>query len=110
MFRTARNLWRLVVIARVLARHDALEPLADTAPWLVRPLRWMVRPKTDGRRLGQRLADAAVALGPGFIKLGQAMSTRADLIGAEVAEDLAMLRDRLPPFPAAEARQVIIDE
>jgi ubiquinone biosynthesis protein len=110
MFRTPRNLWRLVVIARVLARHDALEPLADTAPWLVRPLRRLVRPKADGRRLGQRLADAAVALGPGFIKLGQAMSTRADLIGAEVAEDLAMLRDRLPPFPAEEARRVIIDE
>ncbi|MEE1543196.1 MAG: AarF/UbiB family protein, partial [Alphaproteobacteria bacterium] len=110
MFRAARNLWRLVVIARVLARHDALEPLADTAPWLVRPLRQLVKPETDGRRLGQRLADAAVALGPAFIKLGQAMSTRADLIGAEVAEDLAMLRDRLPPFPANEARTVLADE
>ncbi|MDP7540303.1 MAG: AarF/UbiB family protein, partial [Alphaproteobacteria bacterium] len=99
-----------MVIARVLARHDALEPLADTAPWLVRPLRRLVKPKTDSRRLGQRLADAAVALGPAFIKLGQAMSTRADLIGAEVAEDLAMLRDRLPPFPADEARTVLADE
>jgi ubiquinone biosynthesis protein len=110
MFRAARNLRRLVVIARVLARHDALEPLADTAPWLVRPLRRLVKPETDSRRLGQRLADAAVALGPAFIKLGQAMSTRADLIGAEVAEDLAMLRDRLPPFPADEARTVLADE
>ena len=51
-----------------------------------------------------------MALGPGFIKLGQALSTRADLIGAEVAEDLAMLRDRLPPFPAAEARAVVTRE
>jgi ubiquinone biosynthesis protein len=46
-------------------------------------------------------------MGPSFIKLGQALSTRADLIGEEVATDLAELQDRLPPFPAAQARAAI---
>lgn len=112
MIRSLRNLWRLLVIARILARHDALEPLETLgiAPWLVRPMRWFADRRSGNLRLGQRLAEAAVALGPGFIKLGQALSTRADLIGTEVAEDLAMLRDRLPPFPTAEARAVIEQE
>ena len=46
-------------------------------------------------------------MGPSFIKLGQALATRADLIGEEMAADLAELQDRLPPFPAAEARAAI---
>ena len=112
MIRACRNLWRLFVIARTLARHDALQPLEHlgVAPWLVRPLRHFSRAETSGLRIGQRLAQAAVALGPGFIKFGQALSTRADLIGAEAAEDLAMLRDRLPAFPTAEARAMVAAE
>lgn len=112
MIRGCRNLWRLFVIARTLARHDALEPLAHlgVAPWLVRPLRTLSRGASGGLRIGQRLAQAAVELGPGFIKFGQALSTRADLIGADAAEDLAMLRDRLPAFPVTEARAVIARE
>jgi ubiquinone biosynthesis protein len=112
MLRGIRNLWRLLAIARVLARYDALEPLETLglAPWLVRPLRRLARRQAAGQRIGERLAQAAVALGPGFIKLGQALSTRADLIGTETAEDLAMLRDRLPPFPAEAARALIVRE
>ena len=112
MIRTARNLSRLAAIAVTLARHDALAPLEalGVAPWLVWLVRRLARRAAREARIGQRLAGAAVALGPGFIKLGQALSTRADLLGTEVAEDLAMLRDRLPPFPAAEARAVIARE
>jgi ubiquinone biosynthesis protein len=46
-------------------------------------------------------------MGPAFIKLGQILATRADLLGEEIAEDLARLQDRLPPFPGAEARALI---
>ncbi len=46
-------------------------------------------------------------MGPSFIKLGQLLSTRADLLGDELAADLASLQDRLPPFPGAQARAAI---
>ena len=113
MLRTARNLLRLVVIARTLAHHDALFPLAwlPATGGLVLLARLLnlfrVDPRVRGRRPGERLALALEALGPSFIKAGQALSTRSDLVGEEVAEDLASLQDRLPPFPTAEARALV---
>src|SRR5262249_50409096 len=61
----------------------------------------------QGLRPGQRLAAALTELGPTFIKFGQALSTRADLLSEGVAADLSELQDRLPPFPGAEARATI---
>ena len=58
-------------------------------------------------RPGQRLAAALRDLGPSFIKLGQILSTRSDLVGEAIAADLAELQDKLPPFPAEEARRII---
>jgi ubiquinone biosynthesis protein len=58
-------------------------------------------------RPGQRLAAAFEQLGPSFIKLGQLLSTRADLLGEELTLDLASLQDRLPPFPSSAARALI---
>jgi len=58
-------------------------------------------------RRGQRLVAALEALGPAFIKFGQTMSTRPDLVGDEFAADLAQLRDRLAPFPGEAAIEVI---
>jgi ubiquinone biosynthesis protein len=58
-------------------------------------------------RPGQRLAAAFEELGPSFIKLGQLLSTRADLLGEDLTLDLASLQDRLPPFPGNEARALI---
>ena len=66
--------------------------------------------KKPHKRKGERLAAAIERLGPTFIKLGQALSTRSDLIGEEIASDLAGLRDKLPPFPTATARQIIEEE
>ena len=112
--RVPRHLLRLGEIGLTLARHDALFPL-DTvagAAAFARILR-LVRRRDRSRpalRPGQRLAEALQALGPSFIKLGQALSLRADLIGDEVASDLAMLQDRLPPFPGDEAKAVIESE
>ena len=115
MLRTLRNLRRLFSIARTLARYDALFPLdrLDFAP----PLRACVRlflpgaePGLAEKRPGERLALALHALGPSFIKLGQALSVRADLVGEDIAEDLSTLQDRLPPFPGAAARLAIETE
>ena len=64
-------------------------------------------PSSGALRPGQRLALALTELGTTFIKFGQALSTRADLLGEQVAADLAGLQDRLPPFPAAAARAAI---
>ncbi|MGE5476121.1 MAG: 2-polyprenylphenol 6-hydroxylase [Bacteroidales bacterium] len=110
MIRSLRNLNRLWTIARVLARHDALDavdlPLAQLGAKVLR----LGRSPTHCGRPGQRLAAALVELGPTFIKLGQALSTRADLLGDEMAADLSELQDRLAPFPALEARRIIEDE
>jgi ubiquinone biosynthesis protein len=58
-------------------------------------------------RPGQRLAAAFNELGPSFVKLGQLLSTRADLLGEELTVDLASLQDRLPPFPGVQARALV---
>jgi ubiquinone biosynthesis protein len=84
-----RHAYRLCVILLILLRHDV----------------FCVRKK--GLRKGERLAKALERLGPTFIKLGQAISTRSDIIGDDVADDLAMLRDKLPPFPAHVARGIV---
>lgn len=108
MIRAIRSLWRLLTIARVLARYDALFLLRKVRP--ARPVLGLVKivsRKDPTRRPGQRLALALQALGPTFIKFGQALSTRPDLVGEDVARDLAELRDRLPPFPFDEVRRII---
>src|SRR5579872_3967525 len=58
-------------------------------------------------KAGERLARALERLGPAYIKLGQMLATRPDIVGAEVAGALEHLQDRLPPFPDAAARAVI---
>src|SRR5690349_1019780 len=58
-------------------------------------------------RPGERLAAALTEMGPSFIKLGQLLATRADLLGEAVAEDLALLQDKLPAFARDEAVALI---
>ena len=67
---------------------------------LLRGVRIVQRRRMSAARPGERLAAAFNELGPSFIKLGQMLSTRADLLGDEITADLAPLQDRLPPFPA----------
>jgi len=109
MLESLRHLARLLSIARTLARHDALFPLeeAGLAPGILFLARVLARPKRSEARPGQRLVAALPELGPSFIKLGQALSVRSDLLGERMADDLSALQDRLPPFPAREARATI---
>ena len=61
-----------------------------------------------GLRPGHRLARALAELGPTFIKFGQALSTRADLLGEQEAADLSQLQDRLPPFPFEQSKATVV--
>lgn len=77
----------------------------------VRLLRWAVRVTLFWRRLdrprGERLRLALESLGPIFVKFGQMLSTRRDLIPADIADELARLQDRVPPIPSVEAEAVL---
>jgi len=111
MLTAAVNLLRLLLIARALARHDALFPLEQlgVAPGIMSLVRLISRRSAPGRP-GERLAAACTELGPTFIKVGQALSVRSDLVGEEIAADLSALQDQLPPFPSEQARAIIEDE
>ena len=107
-----RVLARLVQIQRVLVRHGLDEFVRETH--LYRPLRfvfllspwtWFERRKGNSR--AERLRLALEELGPIFIKFGQALSTRRDLLPPDIAVELAKLQDRVPPFDGALAKHII---
>lgn len=105
---------RMVGAGWTLVRNDALLPRELDAfyPPPVRVLADTLRLFATRRygRPGERLARAFEALGPVAIKLGQLLSTRADIFGRTFAEDLGHLKDKLPPFPTPQARAQIRDE
>jgi ubiquinone biosynthesis protein len=102
---------RLLRIAATLVRYR-LDDLVDAAHLfrplkLVRPL--LPRPRADMAQLsrGARLRLALIELGPIFVKFGQILSTRRDLLPADIADELAVLQDQVPPFPGAQARAAV---
>ena len=113
MVGSVKNIIRLLKVARTLARHDALFGLEElaVAPAVISLSRFLAKGAADrdsrDQRPGQRLARALNEAGPSFIKLGQALATRSDLLGDELSADLSDLQDKLPPFPAAQARAII---
>jgi ubiquinone biosynthesis protein len=101
---------RLVRIQRVLLRHRLDELVRATH--LYRPLRlalllspgvWCARPRAGTR--GENLRRALIELGPIFVKFGQAVSTRRDLLPPDIADELVKLQDRVPPFAGSVAKQ-----
>ena len=95
------HLWRLLVWGRRLARHGALRPFeGPKLPLPVRLVAMLARLGTGAPRTPD-FAAGLTAVGPAAIKLGQALSTRPDLIGAVAAADLARLQDQVPPLPFA---------
>ena len=103
-----RNLVRLLQINRVQVNHG----LADIvhAPHLFPPLRLisLLSPPSWGAKKqgprGERIRLALQELGPIFVKFGQALSTRRDLLPLDIADELAMLQDRVPSFPSSVAK------
>jgi ubiquinone biosynthesis protein len=107
-----RVLRRLIEIQRVLVRHRLDDFVAATH--LYRPLRFVyfISPWTWFQRRSQltraqRLRLALEELGPIFVKFGQALSKRRDLLPADIADELARLQDKVPPFPGETARAII---
>jgi len=107
-----RVIGRLLQIQRVLVRHGLDEIILATH--LFRPLRfafylspatWFERRKGGTR--GERIRLALEELGPIFVKFGQALSTRRDLLPSDIADELEKLQDRVPPFPGSEARAIV---
>jgi ubiquinone biosynthesis protein len=104
-----RHFGRLVFIVVTVLRFGLDEVALSAFPQ--RWVRALVRLVTIGRRLDTpravRLRQGLERLGPMFVKFGQLLSTRRDLIPLQVADELAALQDRVPPFPAAAARAIV---
>jgi ubiquinone biosynthesis protein len=102
------HLVRLARVGFVLAREGALG-LVDAAmiPPPVLPFLRLGRLIERRNVTGSRIAAAFTRLGPSYIKFGQFLATRPDIVGIAVARELETLQDRLPPFPRADAVKVI---
>ncbi|PWV64856.1 ubiquinone biosynthesis regulatory protein kinase UbiB [Plasticicumulans acidivorans] len=112
MFRPAQAL-RLLYINRILVRHGLDDIILATH--LFRPIgfvrhllpwHWLRKPD-DGRSRGERIRSALEDLGPIFVKFGQMLSTRRDLLPDDIAQELARLQDRVPPFPPEQSQAII---
>ena len=108
MTTSVTHLWRLLKWGRTLARHGALRGIEED-PLTPPQVRRLARLARFGARIPPTpdYAAALVAIGPAAIKLGQALSTRPDLVGERAAENLSQLQDDLPPAPFAAIKQTI---
>jgi ubiquinone biosynthesis protein len=115
--RGPHNIWRLIrtgatfertgAMGEVLAALEAPPRLRLIARVMGWPFKWL------GYRGDPELPPitrAITALGPAYIKFGQVMSTRPDVVGVQMANQLRMLQDSLPPFPTSVARATIAEE
>lgn len=110
--RLLQQLIRLFNVNRVLIKHGLDEVLLHIP--LFRPLRfiyyaspWNWKKKTHQAPIGERLRLCLEDLGPIYIKFGQMLSTRNDLVHPDIAKELSKLQDKVPPFPTETAHQII---
>ena len=104
-----RTIFRMLAIQRVLVKYGLDDVIKETH--LFRPLRFLYylapRRRDSSAPLGERIRLALEELGPIFVKFGQAISTRRDLLPPDIADELAKLQDAVPPFPAEQAIAII---
>ena len=103
---------RLMRVAWTLARFDVLLPeeYYERYPVPLQATHTLLRviaKRRRGRSVGERLARALERLGPAYVKVGQFLATRPDMIGVTVAQELGRLKDRLPPFSRTVALDTI---
>ena len=109
------NLWRLWKILFIFTRYrlDALVP-TEQLPLKIRVLLWLapwrLSPVPSKLSRGARLRLALEALGPIFVKFGQILSTRPDLIPDDIVSELRNLQDNVAPFPTAQAIALIEEQ
>ena len=103
---------RLIRAGFVLAREGGFS-LADTtsmpasARIAIGMVRLIERPSVKKTGRVERLTRALNRLGPTYVKFGQTLATRPDIVGPQIAEDLSALQDKMPPFPEAEAETIL---
>ena len=111
--RGRRHWQRYREIAQILLRHgfDQLIDVLELAPFVSLPARWLrQRRASEDWTAPRRLRHALEELGPTFVKLGQILSTRPDLIPPDYVDELIKLQDSAPPFPSAAARELVESE
>jgi len=109
------SLSRLLQIRKIIIKHDlqdlfnqlSLPPLARFFVKLIVGRSQNIDSKETSKALGERIRIALEELGPVFIKLGQALSTRPDLLPEEIANELSKLQDQVTPFAGQEAMNII---
>jgi len=108
-----KQIWRMLQIQRVLVKHGLVDIIKATH--LFRPLRFLyyIFPSNwvvdKNKPLGVRLREAIEELGPVFIKFGQAISTRIDLLPHDIASELVKLQDAVPPFSSEKAKEILVN-
>ncbi|MEM6479935.1 MAG: 2-polyprenylphenol 6-hydroxylase, partial [Pseudomonadota bacterium] len=107
LIRTGATMERTGAMKVVLEAFDAPPPLRLVARILGWPFQWL---GYRGDPMMPPLTRALTALGPAYIKFGQILSTRPDVVGNELALQLRVLQDELPPFSMAKARKTIESE
>ena len=107
LIRTGATFERTGAMSVVLEAVNAPRPLRVAARVLGWPFKWL---GYSGDADKPPVTRALTALGPAYIKFGQILSTRPDFVGEELALQLRVLQDRLPPFRTAVARQMVADE
>ncbi len=104
LVRTAATMERTGALAVVLEAVEAPPRLRVAARILGWPFKWL---GLKGDPALPPATRALTALGPAYIKFGQILSTRPDIVGEELARQLTVLQDRLPPFPTATAKAMV---
>ncbi len=99
------RLLRLLKIIIVVLRFGLDEFLLvhSRTRWLLVPINLLLFARDTSAPRAERLRHALESLGPIFVKFGQMLSTRRDLIPVDIADELAKLQDQVPPFPSAQA-------
>ncbi len=108
---TIRQLHHALKINRTLVRYGLDEFLTPTPLAVLRPVAklfsFSFRKSAHDKSRGERLRLALTELGPIYIKLGQMLSTRRDLVPPDIADELARLQDQVEPFSSEEAKNVV---
>ena len=115
--RGPHNIWRLIRTGATFERSGAMDVVLQAleaparlrfAAWLLGwPFKWL---GLRGDPALPPVTRALTALGPAYIKFGQILSTRPDIVGEDLAEQLKYLQDKLPPFSMEEARAMVAAE
>jgi len=115
MYKEIRNIFKLFRIINALAVFGTLLSiknikLSPIVFFYTKIIFFLSSKKHSHLTPGQKLCHSLIKLGPSFIKLGQSLATRSDLIGDKMAYDLSQLQDKLPPFDFEQVKEIIENE